>query len=82
MPMHRTCWSRRRAAERQVRAACMRDPQEGRSRHLWLEIPAEARVRHILEDYRPQEHGPEIMEAYLRIKSRIHTPIAAESKAA
>lgn len=54
----------------------MRKKDEGR--HLWLELPTEARVRHILEDYRPLEHKQECLSAFFQIKSRIHTPIAAE----
>jgi len=54
----------------------IRSKEEGR--HIWLEMPAEARVRHILADYLPQEHEAEILDAYRRIKSRIHTPIAHE----
>jgi tRNA 2-selenouridine synthase len=43
-----------------------------------IEMPIEARVRQILEDYRPQAYKAEYLEAFKRIKSRIHTPIAAE----
>lgn len=46
--------------------------------HLWIEIPLEERVRQIIEDYEPEKHAEACMEAYLRIKERIHTPIAAE----
>lgn len=45
---------------------------------IWLELPLEARVQHILNDYRPWEHQEECLKAFLQIKSRIHTPIAAE----
>jgi len=45
---------------------------------LIIELPLEARVQHILEDYRPWEYQKECIEAFGKIKSRIHTPIAAE----
>jgi tRNA 2-selenouridine synthase len=45
---------------------------------IWLDIPLETRVQHILEDYRPWEFGDECLLSFLKIKSRIHTPIAAE----
>lgn len=54
----------------------IRKKEEGR--HIWLEMPTDARVRHIMDDYQPQEHGKEVLDAYRRIKSRIHTPIAHE----
>ena len=41
-------------------------------------MPVEERVRHILEDYRPWEHQEECIEAFRKIKSRIHTPVAAK----
>lgn len=43
---------------------------------LIVDIPIEERVIHILDDYRPWEHEQECMEAFTRIKRRIHTPIA------
>ncbi|MUG67086.1 tRNA 2-selenouridine(34) synthase MnmH [Paenibacillus campinasensis] len=46
--------------------------------HLWIDLPMEARIRHIIEDYKPEQHAEACMEAFLRIKERIHTPIAAE----
>lgn len=49
-----------------------------RGLHLLLEMPMEHRVRSILGEYKPWEHKEEIREAYQRIKSRIHTPIAKE----
>ncbi|MNN78717.1 tRNA 2-selenouridine synthase [compost metagenome] len=45
---------------------------------LWIEMPIEARVKQIIEDYRPQEHQEELLTAFRRIKSRIHVPVAAE----
>lgn len=49
--------------------------------HIWVEMPTEARVRHILEDYSPWQHQEECLLAFRQIKSRIHTPIAAEIEA-
>ncbi len=46
--------------------------------HIFLEMPIASRVRHILNDYHPWEHAEECLNAYRRIQSRIHTPIAAE----
>jgi tRNA 2-selenouridine synthase len=45
---------------------------------IWLDIPLEARVQHILDDYRPWEHQEQCLKSFLQIKSRIHTPIASE----
>lgn len=54
----------------------MRGKEQGR--HIWLELPMEERVRNLLDDYRPWEHAEECLVAFRQIKSRIHTPIAAE----
>ncbi|WP_110926612.1 tRNA 2-selenouridine(34) synthase MnmH [Bacillus massiliglaciei] len=43
---------------------------------LFIDMPIEERVRHILEDYQPTEHAAECLEAFSRIKRRIHTPAA------
>ncbi|WP_274653227.1 tRNA 2-selenouridine(34) synthase MnmH [Paenibacillus humicola] len=43
-----------------------------------LELPVDERVRQIMADYRPYEHPEAYLEAFRQIKSRIHTPIAAE----
>lgn len=43
---------------------------------LLIQIPLEERVRNILTDYRPWEHREEVLAAFSRIRSRIHTPIA------
>ncbi|MNI22405.1 tRNA 2-selenouridine synthase [compost metagenome] len=48
---------------------------------LFIEIPIEERVKHILEDYRPWEHKEACLKAFRQIKSRIHTPIAKEIEA-
>ncbi|HEY0826790.1 MAG TPA: tRNA 2-selenouridine(34) synthase MnmH, partial [Bacilli bacterium] len=45
---------------------------------LFIELPMEERVKHILEDYRPQEQKEACIQAFQYIKKRIHTPIAAE----
>jgi tRNA 2-selenouridine synthase len=46
--------------------------------HLILQVPMEVRVRNLLEDYQPWLHHKECLAAFRQIKSRIHTPIAAE----
>ena len=46
--------------------------------HLFVDIPAEARVESILSEYEPAKHHQECMAAFSRIKRRIHTPVAAE----
>lgn len=43
-----------------------------------LELPMEERVKHILEDYEPWNHKQECLEAFKRIKKRLHTPIAKQ----
>ncbi|MFC2949532.1 tRNA 2-selenouridine(34) synthase MnmH [Virgibacillus sediminis] len=45
---------------------------------LFIEMPMEERVMHILDDYQPWEHQQECLEAFSRIKKRIHTPIAKQ----
>lgn len=45
---------------------------------LFIKIPVEERIKHILEDYNPSEHHVECMDAFQRIKRRIHTPIATK----
>ncbi|MBM7564823.1 tRNA 2-selenouridine(34) synthase MnmH [Paenibacillus sacheonensis] len=45
---------------------------------LFIEMPIEVRARHIMEEYRPSEHKHELLQAFGRIKERIHTPIAKE----
>ncbi|MCU9613087.1 tRNA 2-selenouridine(34) synthase MnmH [Caldibacillus lycopersici] len=45
---------------------------------LIIDMPMEVRIQEILDDYRPWEYQAECMEAFLRIKSRIHTPIAKQ----
>ncbi|UJF34917.1 tRNA 2-selenouridine(34) synthase MnmH [Paenibacillus hexagrammi] len=45
---------------------------------LIIEMPMEERIRHILEDYKPQQYKDELLLAFQHIKDRIHTPIAKE----
>jgi tRNA 2-selenouridine synthase len=49
-----------------------------RGTQLFLDMPKEARVQHILRDYEPEKHREECLKAYERIKKRIHTPVAAQ----
>lgn len=46
--------------------------------HISLEMPIEVRVNQIIEDYKPWENMDDCMRSFRIIKSRIHTPIAAE----
>ena len=43
-----------------------------------IEMPVRARVEQIIRDYRPEEYKEQYVQAFRQIKSRIHTPIAAE----
>ncbi|MED1204016.1 tRNA 2-selenouridine(34) synthase MnmH [Heyndrickxia acidicola] len=45
---------------------------------IFIEMPIEERIKHILEDYAPWEHQKECQEAFSHIKNRLHTPIAKE----
>lgn len=54
----------------------IRKKQEGI--HLWLELPLSVRVQRIIDDYQPWEHHDQCLEAFRRIKGRIHTPVAKE----
>ncbi|AZN41016.1 tRNA 2-selenouridine(34) synthase MnmH [Paenibacillus albus] len=47
-------------------------------KHIWLELPLEARVSNLINDYKPWEHQEACLQSFRLIKSRIHTPIAAE----
>lgn len=49
---------------------------------LFLEMPAAERVRSILQDYEPERHKEECMEAFSRIERKIHTPAAASIRKA
>lgn len=46
--------------------------------HIFIEMPMKERVTHILEEYRLHEHHEEFVEAFRRIKRRIHSPVANE----
>ncbi|MCJ8012391.1 tRNA 2-selenouridine(34) synthase MnmH [Paenibacillus sp. KQZ6P-2] len=46
--------------------------------HILLEAPTSLRVSNILNDYQPEEHAEQSLQAFNQIKSRIHTPIAQE----
>ncbi len=46
--------------------------------HIFINMPMEERVRHILEEYKLQDHHEEFNEAFRVIKRRIHSPIANE----
>ncbi|WP_100330242.1 tRNA 2-selenouridine(34) synthase MnmH [Bacillus xiapuensis] len=45
---------------------------------LVIDMPIEERIIHILEDYQPWDYKQECLEAFRRIKRRIHTPIAKQ----
>ncbi|MBM7691342.1 tRNA 2-selenouridine synthase [Peribacillus deserti] len=47
-------------------------------RQIFIDMPVEERVKHILEDYEPWNHQEESIQAFQKIKKRIHTPIAAQ----
>ncbi|MFB1051026.1 tRNA 2-selenouridine(34) synthase MnmH [Paraliobacillus sp. JSM ZJ581] len=48
------------------------------SRQLFIELPIEQRIAHILEDYQPWNSPEKFTEAFAHLKRRIHTPIAKE----
>jgi tRNA 2-selenouridine synthase len=45
---------------------------------LFIEMPIEERVSHIIKDYQPEANKQELQQAFQHIKDRIHTPIAKE----
>lgn len=45
---------------------------------LYLEMPIQERVKHIIEDYEPWNYKENCLEAFHIIKKHIHTPIAKE----
>lgn len=45
---------------------------------LFIQLPIEERVRHIVEEYKPEQHKEELIRAFGQIRKRIHTPIAAD----
>src|SRR5699024_8479170 len=48
------------------------------STQLFIDLPMEQRVRNILDDYEPWNQPEKFIEAFNRIKKRIHTPIAKQ----
>jgi tRNA 2-selenouridine synthase len=46
--------------------------------HIFIEMPMNERIGHILEEYRLHEHHEEFVEAFRYIKRRIHSPVANE----
>ncbi|MDZ5710836.1 tRNA 2-selenouridine(34) synthase MnmH [Jeotgalibacillus haloalkalitolerans] len=48
---------------------------------LFLDLPAEVRVKNILQDYQPDQTPAQFMEAFEKIERRIHTPISREIRA-
>ncbi|MNW44160.1 tRNA 2-selenouridine synthase [compost metagenome] len=49
-----------------------------RGRHIRIDLPTDVRVQIILEDYEPWNNPEACLQAFRKIKSKIHTPIAAE----
>lgn len=52
-----------------------------KGQHISVVLPLEARTKQIIDDYKPWEHIDDCLRAFRIIKSRIHTPIAAEIEA-
>lgn len=48
------------------------------AKEIWIELPLEARIQNLLNDYEPWNHQEECLIAFRKIKSTIHTPVAAE----
>ncbi|RIX53719.1 tRNA 2-selenouridine(34) synthase MnmH [Paenibacillus nanensis] len=46
--------------------------------HILIELPIEARVKQIIQDYKPWDNLESCLRSFRVIKSRIHTPIASE----
>lgn len=46
------------------------------SLHLIIDLPMEERIKEIMEDYNPSRYQNECLEAFQRIQSRIHVPVA------
>ncbi|NGZ75182.1 tRNA 2-selenouridine(34) synthase MnmH [Saccharibacillus alkalitolerans] len=66
----------KRIGKVEVPAFLMKKKEQGVQ--LRVELPMEERIRHIIEDYRPEEHAEACMASFLRIKEHIHQPIAAD----
>ncbi len=45
---------------------------------FFIDLPIEERVTNILDDYQPWDHEQECMDAFKKIKRRMHTPIAQQ----
>jgi len=50
-------------------------------KQLFIDLPIGERVRLLVEDYRPEQHKQDCLDAFQKIKKRMHTPIAAEIEA-
>lgn len=48
------------------------------SLQIIIEMPMEERVKEILKDYEPAKYQQECIDAFMRIKEKIHTPIAKQ----
>lgn len=48
---------------------------------IFIDIPVGDRIKNILNDYRPWENPDQFMEAFQRIKRRIHVPVAKQIEA-
>ncbi|XXM71327.1 tRNA 2-selenouridine(34) synthase MnmH [Lysinibacillus sphaericus] len=44
--------------------------------HIFIELPIEERVGHIMKEYRLHEHHEDFVESFRKIKRRIHSPVA------
>lgn len=49
-----------------------------RGKVIQISMPIAERVHNLMKDYDPDQHKEELIEAFTRIKDRIHTPIAHE----
>ncbi|WP_409293171.1 tRNA 2-selenouridine(34) synthase MnmH [Peribacillus sp. SCS-37] len=54
------------------------DQKKLSGKQIFIDMPLEERVKHILDDYQPWLHQEESIKAFKKIERRIHTPIAAE----
>ena len=52
--------------------------KKGEGLQIFIELPIEARVKVILDEYKPWERPDQFKEAFDLIKKRIHVPIAKE----
>lgn len=49
---------------------------------IFVDIPVEERVANIIGDYKPQLHKEDCLRSFERIEKRMHTPVAADVRAA